>query len=193
MLQWHLNHSSTNGSNAIAAFNCREATSNPPQLVIVQTSTITFPTLATKTLGIADFSPSATASTGLSVSYTSSNTSVATIVNGNIHLVGAGTSVITASQAGDGTNNAAASVTQTLTVSIATNINSTNEMVKIGTFRKTINCSEIGTIKVYNLQGEQVAYNENSNRLNTNLITGLYIIHFSNKNGQKTIQKIIIE
>ncbi|WP_243689477.1 MBG domain-containing protein [Geotalea toluenoxydans] len=60
------------------------------------------------------------ASSGLSVSYTSSNTSVATIVGGLIHIVGAGTTTITANQTGDGTYNAATPVPQTLTVNTKT-------------------------------------------------------------------------
>jgi hypothetical protein len=78
--------------------------------------TITFSSIPAKTVGDADFSPGATASSGLPVSYTSSNTAVATIVNGNIHIVAAGTSIITASQAGNATYNPAPNVTQTLTV-----------------------------------------------------------------------------
>nr|WP_315149089.1 T9SS type A sorting domain-containing protein [uncultured Flavobacterium sp.] len=78
--------------------------------------TITFNALPTKTVGDADFNPGATASSGLTVSYVSSNTAVATIVGGNIHIVGAGTATITASQAGDATYNAATSLPQTLTV-----------------------------------------------------------------------------
>jgi hypothetical protein len=78
--------------------------------------TITFNALPVKMVGDADFNPGATASSGLAVTYTSSNTAVATIVNGNIHVVAAGTSVITASQAGNDVFNPAANVTQTLTV-----------------------------------------------------------------------------
>ena len=78
--------------------------------------TITFPSLPTKVAGNADFSPGATASSGLTVSYTSSNTAVATIVSNQIHIVGAGTSTITASQAGNTNYNAATSVAKTLTV-----------------------------------------------------------------------------
>lgn len=81
--------------------------------------TITFPAIVTKFYGNADFNPGATASSGLTVSYTSSNTAVATIVGGNIHIVGVGTSTITASQAGDQTYAAAVDVAQTLTVSKA--------------------------------------------------------------------------
>ena len=79
--------------------------------------TISFASLPSKTFGDADFSAGATASSGLTTSLASSNTSVATIVNGMIHIVGAGTTSITASQSGDSYNNAATDVSQTLTVS----------------------------------------------------------------------------
>ena len=78
--------------------------------------TITFPTLTAKVYGDADFSPGASASSGLTVTYISSNTYVATIVNGNIHLVGPGTATITASQEGNAIYNAAPNVSQSLTV-----------------------------------------------------------------------------
>jgi hypothetical protein len=77
---------------------------------------ITFGALPAKNVGDPDFSPGATASSGLPVSYTSGNTAVATIVGGNIHIVAAGTSLITASQAGNTNYNAATPVSQTLTV-----------------------------------------------------------------------------
>ncbi|MGQ7857366.1 MBG domain-containing protein [Pedobacter sp. WC2501] len=79
--------------------------------------TITFNTLPTKTYGDADFAPGATSNnSGIPVTYTSSNTNVATIVNGEIHIIAAGTSTITASQAGDATHSAATDVQQELTV-----------------------------------------------------------------------------
>jgi hypothetical protein len=79
--------------------------------------TITFNTLPTKTYGDADFDPGATSnSSGIPITYTSSNTNVATIVNGEIHIIATGTSTITASQAADATHNAAADVQQELTV-----------------------------------------------------------------------------
>jgi parallel beta-helix repeat protein len=62
---------------------------------------ITFNALPVKTLQDVDFSPEATASSGLPVTYTSSKPEVATIVDGKIHIVGLGTTIITASQAGD--------------------------------------------------------------------------------------------
>ena len=82
--------------------------------------TITFDTLPTKDLLVADLDPGATASpSGLSVSYASSNTGVATIVSGKIHITGLGTTEITATQPGNGNFNAAVPVVQTLTVTKA--------------------------------------------------------------------------
>ena len=77
---------------------------------------ITFNPLPNKKVGDADFNPGATASSGLIVSYSSSNTAVATIVNGNIRIVGPGTCTITATQSGNTNYNAALSVMQTLTI-----------------------------------------------------------------------------
>ncbi|MFZ4856532.1 MAG: C10 family peptidase [Desulfuromonadaceae bacterium] len=83
--------------------------------------TITFNAIPTQTYGTADFDPGATASSGLTVTYTSSNTAVATIVSGRIHIVGAGTSTITAKQGGDATTwQAATDVLRTLTANKAT-------------------------------------------------------------------------
>ena len=67
-------------------------------------------------MGDPDFDPDATVSSGLPVSYTSSVPSVATIESGMIHLVGAGTTIITAYQEGDANYNAADPVTQNLQV-----------------------------------------------------------------------------
>jgi gliding motility-associated-like protein len=77
---------------------------------------ITFNALADKTYGDASFSLGATASSGLPVSYASSNPLVATISGSTITIEGAGSTTITASQAGDVTYNAASDVMQSLTV-----------------------------------------------------------------------------
>ncbi|MFN0290761.1 putative Ig domain-containing protein [Pedobacter helvus] len=77
---------------------------------------ITFTPLAAKTYGDTDFSAGATASSGLTVSYTSDNLDVATIVAGKVHIVGAGTANITASQSGNTAWLPAASQVQQLTV-----------------------------------------------------------------------------
>lgn len=74
--------------------------------------TITFPTILSKNYNAPDFSPGATSSSGLPVTYTSSNTAVLTLVNGQLHIVAPGTSTITATQAGNTNYLAAVSVSQ---------------------------------------------------------------------------------
>ncbi|MFC0772141.1 DUF4979 domain-containing protein [Terrimonas alba] len=82
--------------------------------VVPMYQTITFPAIAEKKVGDEDFSP-ATASSGLPVTYSTSDTSVAKIINGVIHIVGAGTTEITASQPGDNSYYAADAVKRMLT------------------------------------------------------------------------------
>ena len=81
--------------------------------------TITFDALAAMTFGDAGFDPGATATSGLDVTYSSSAPSVASIAGNMVTIVGAGTTVITASQAGDADYIAATDVTQTLVVNQA--------------------------------------------------------------------------
>ncbi|MEI6753955.1 MAG: LamG-like jellyroll fold domain-containing protein [Paludibacter sp.] len=88
--------------------------------------TISFNSLLPKQIGDFDFAPGATASSSLAVTYTSSDLSVATIVNGKIHIVGAGTCTIYADQSGNLSYNPAAQVGQTLTVSAIVNNNALN-------------------------------------------------------------------
>ncbi|MFC0878752.1 LamG-like jellyroll fold domain-containing protein, partial [Saccharicrinis sp. FJH2] len=81
--------------------------------------TITFNTMSAKTFGDADFDPAATASSGLTVSYSSSDENVATIVEGKVHIAGVGSCTIYADQPGDANYNAATQVSQSLSVSKA--------------------------------------------------------------------------
>lgn len=81
----------------------------PPQ-------TITFGALASVTYGGAAFNLTATSSSGLTVTYTSSNTAVATVSGNTVTILTPGTTIITASQAGNASYSAAIPVTQTLTV-----------------------------------------------------------------------------
>jgi len=85
-----------------------------------QNQTITFPAFATKTYGNADFAIGASSSNGsIPITYVSSNPLVATILGSNIHIVGAGTTTITASQAGNNFYFPATDVARTLTVNKA--------------------------------------------------------------------------
>jgi hypothetical protein len=82
--------------------------------------TITFAGLGAKTFGDADFAVSASSDSGLTVGFaaTAGNCS---IINGNtVRITGAGSCEITASQAGDGNYNQAASVARSFTINQAT-------------------------------------------------------------------------
>lgn len=82
------------------------------------TQTVTFNALDSKIYGDAAFDLSASASSGLAVTYVSSNTNVATINGTKVTIVGAGEATITALQVGD-KNYAAASAQQKLVVNKA--------------------------------------------------------------------------
>ncbi|WP_299780813.1 DNRLRE domain-containing protein [uncultured Formosa sp.] len=84
--------------------------------IVKEDQEIQFFTLPYKVLGSEDFDPMATSSSDLAVSYTSSNESVATIVDGKVHLVGIGVTTISAIQEGDDAFNPASEVTQELNV-----------------------------------------------------------------------------
>jgi hypothetical protein len=78
--------------------------------------TISFTLASPVTYGVSPITLSATATSGLPVTFSSSNTSIATVSGNTLTIVGAGSVIITADQAGDATYGAAASVTQTLVV-----------------------------------------------------------------------------
>lgn len=80
---------------------------------------ITFGSLTDKTFGDVDFELAAAASSGLTVSYSSSNPEVATVNGNTVTIVGAGSTTITASQDGDVDFNIAIPVSQTLTINKA--------------------------------------------------------------------------
>src|SRR5437763_13847299 len=79
--------------------------------------TITFNALANKTFGNPDFNVSATASSGLSVSF--SATGNCSMSGNTLPLTGAGSCTITASQSGNANYNAAPNVPQTFTIAKA--------------------------------------------------------------------------
>jgi len=139
------------GTSEITARQAGDGTYAPAKFVRTLTveigdQTITFGSLPSKIVGDADFNPGATSSSGLTVSYSSSNTAVATIVSGMIHIVGAGTSVITASQAGNTLYNSATPVQQTLTVTASS---------------KTLNLTSVMLQGLYNGSGTmKQAYDE---------------------------------
>jgi gliding motility-associated-like protein len=105
------------GTAKDAAGNLAPASSASGTFAVSIAQTIIFASTATKTYGDADFDPGATSTNnGTAITYASSNTAVATIVSGKVHIVGVGTANITASQAADATHSAATDVVQQLTV-----------------------------------------------------------------------------
>ena len=96
--------------------NYTAATPVQQLLTVKQGQTITFGPLADKSVGDSPFTLTATASSGLTVTYTSSNTAVATVSGNTVTIVGAGSTNITASQAGDAIYNPAPPVVQPLVV-----------------------------------------------------------------------------
>ena len=93
-------------------------TSNAATLVVNKlTQTISFSALSAKTYGDVDFTLNATASSGLSVTYTASGN--ATVNNNIVHITGAGSAIITAHQSGDDAYNAASDVSQAFSISKA--------------------------------------------------------------------------
>ncbi len=80
--------------------------------------TITFAALPAKQTGAEPFVLTASASSGLPVTYSSSNPLVATITGSMLIIVGKGTATISAAQAGDANRLAAPKVTQKLTVTL---------------------------------------------------------------------------
>jgi len=91
---------------------------------------ITFNPIPEKYLGDPDFNLTATASSGLTVSYSSDNPAVATVSGNIVHIVGVGSTVITASQTGNSNWFPAADVPQTLVVNNPTGTEDINAPAK---------------------------------------------------------------
>ncbi len=111
--------------SAIACYGQAVAPGSGPEITVLSTlgynssipQTITFGTLNNVMLGIAPFTISATASSGLAVIFASTTTAVCTVSGNTVTVIAVGTCSITASQPGNGTYSAAAPVTRSFTVS----------------------------------------------------------------------------
>jgi hypothetical protein len=96
--------------------------------------TITFGALADKTYGDPDFDPGATASSGLTVTYTTGVADQCAVVNGKVRITGAGSCTVTAEQSGDSNWNPAADVSRSFNIAKAS---------------QTINLTGVPASKVY--------------------------------------------
>lgn len=109
--------SSFSGNIAISASNGSGTGNGTLNLTIAPSSqSITFNSLNNAIYGDGPLTLNATASSGLTVTYTSSNVNVASISGTTLTIVGAGTATITASQAGNSNFAAATDVSQSFTV-----------------------------------------------------------------------------
>jgi hypothetical protein len=178
------------------------ATDVPQSLVVKYNQQITFPVLSSATTGDVDFSPGATSTnTGIAITYTSDNTSVATIVSGNIHIVGAGTATITAHQAGDANYSAAIDVSQSLNVSaISTGINNAlnsavmiypnpaSDFVYVELDNSNISEAELTLTDIMGLEISKVSFSKEGNSLKVKLgvgqlAEGIYLLYIQSDVG----------
>lgn len=125
---------------------------------VLMPQTITFAPLSDATYGDEDFDAGASSTNGtIPLSYTSSNTLAATIVNGKIHITGTGTTTITAMQDGDSNYLPAQPVQQELTIGPALLIITADDKTKtVGTPNPAFTASYYG-----------FAYNEDEAQLTT--------------------------
>ena len=87
--------------------------------LVMQNQTITFAPLSGRTYGDAPFAVSATASSGLAVTFTVGATDNCSISGSVVTITGAGTCTVTAHQSGNGTYNPAPDVPQTFAIAKA--------------------------------------------------------------------------
>jgi hypothetical protein len=127
--------------------------------VVKQDQTITSLSDISKAIGDPDFELTAEATSSLQVTYTSSNTQVATIYAGKmVHIEGAGTTTITASQVGNSEWNPAPDVTATLTVSYNAGIDEVKASlpVRIEGDKLIVSAAAGSQIDVYTVVGSRL-------------------------------------
>lgn len=164
---------------------------------------ISFGPLQPVTVGDFPVNPRAISSSGLAVSYTSSDPSVASIFRGLIVISSEGTTDITASQAGNANYNPAISVVQTLTVMPAGGGGPGEQSVAVypvpASTSFTITTEKgIASVQVLQIDGSvQASYHHDG----TNSITidthsynrGLYFLRIQTKDKQISTRKIAID
>jgi hypothetical protein len=178
--------------------------------VSIGNQTITFGPLPEKFMGDPDFNLSATASSGLTVSYSSSNPLVATVAGNVVHITGTGSTIITASQTGNSNWNPAADVPQTLVVNISTGTENPSASQKSFNIYTTGNIIYIqpladewegkyGIIRVIDITGRPVSLNKDvlfsigsRIELQADYVKGLYIIDIRSGINKYT-RKIVIK
>ena len=201
------------GTSDITARQAGNTTYAPAKFIRTLTvnkgdQTITFNTIPNKNIGDPDFNLTATASSGLPVSFTSSDPTVASVTGTLVHIVGAGTTVITASQAGSVNWNPAPDVPQNLTVIItgiedqfsaesSFSIYSRDKMIIIRTLEEEWD-GKTGTVKLFDIAGKPVRIMRNTEfsrnsqvEVPVGNVKGLYVVEIRS-GAMKVTRKVVV-
>ena len=160
----------TQGGNQLynaAAPVSQTLTVNPP-LIPATGNTITWPDLFTRTAADPPFNLIASASSGLPVSYMSTNPDVATVVGNKVTIHGVGTTTITASQPGNTTIPAALSVSKELQIVKQAQVINFPYIGSVGYG------SEPLALPIYTYQGLPIVYTSSDNNIASVVNYGLY-------------------
>jgi large repetitive protein len=111
--------------------------------ILPASQTITFGALANQTFGVAPFAVSASASSGLPVSFASTTTGVCAVSGATVSVVAMGTCTIQATQAGNVDFAAATAMSQSFTVSQATTVTEVFASSSSIAFGQTITLSSL--------------------------------------------------
>ncbi len=111
--------------------------------------TINFAPLSPVAYGSGNFNLTATATSGLTVSYASSDPLVATVSGSTVTIVGVGTTSITASQEGNSTYDAAVSVSRELEINCGSTSTNTTTITACGSYTWANNGQTYTTSGVY--------------------------------------------
>jgi hypothetical protein len=202
------------GSTYITARQAGNATYAPAKYtrtlaVGIANQTISFPPIPRVIIGDPDFILNAVASSGLPVSFVSSNPSVATVTGNLVHIVSAGSTVITASQAGNTNFNAAPSVPRTLTVDLSTGVRDIvipKMEFKIYQSGYTINIQPLkdawdgktGSVSIINIIGTKVSvlqktqfYKNSLIQINAPALKGIYFVEIKSGN-MRYVGKVVV-
>ena len=172
---------STAGTPTLTASALSHTNATVPYTITKGNQTITFGALATRTYGDAPFTVSATASSGLTVSFSATGNCTSGGTNGaTITITGAGSCTVTASQAGDSNYNAAPNVPQSFTINQKTltpNITASNKVYDGNTsatiLTRTLTGGIVGTDDVTLTGGTATFVNKNVGTGKTVTATGL--------------------
>jgi len=132
---------------------------------ILNTQIISFNPLTSKVYGDGSFELTATTTSGLSISYTSSDPSIASVLGNTVSIKKAGTSIITATQNGNNIYAPAIPIQQALTINKAsqsiTFTSLSNKVETIGTFNLSAISSSGLLVTFFTASTDRISINQN--------------------------------